>query len=65
MLHCVGHEIKEILLPAQLFDLRGTEATGFSYLSFEMKQEQSSPALFSFQHNQLLFNSKGIMKQFL
>jgi hypothetical protein len=37
------------------------------FLSFILneKKEQSSAALFSFQHNQLLFSSKGIMKLFL
>jgi len=30
------------LLPVQLFGLRGVQVTGFSYLSFETKQKQSS-----------------------
>jgi hypothetical protein len=33
---------KKKLFPVQLFGLRGVQVTGFSYLSFEMKQEQSS-----------------------
>jgi len=33
---------KEILLPVQLFGLRGVQVTAFSSLSFETKQQQSS-----------------------
>jgi hypothetical protein len=40
MIRCL--DFKKILLSVQLFGLRGVQVIGFSYLSFELKQEQSS-----------------------